>query len=476
MDRRAPGIRPAAAPRHARPTTITTWLSTHVTWPLWEIDNGTRVLPALRELERSQWLSRDELAHRQWIKLRRIVAKSYAEVPYYRALFNRAGIHPSAITSREAFAQIPVLSKADIQRDGDQLFHQGIDRNTLIQAKTGGSTGKALTIYADWACRDLRNAAAIRSDRWAGWDFGRKRAALWGNPPVPETWRARVREAVHDRTVYLDTMNLNEASMAAFVDVWRAYHPEVLFGHSHSLYIFATWLRHRGLIDLRPAGIISTSMMLLPAERTVIEEVFGCPVTDRYGCEEVGLIACECERHDGFHINIDHLYAEFLREDGSAAGPGEPAALVVTDLLNQGQPLIRYRIEDVASWSTRSCPCGRGLPLMESVAGRVADFLFRRDGSRVAGVSLVERTLTALPGIEQMQIVQDALDRLTLNVVPAQGYGPDVERQLVAEFHSVFGETTTVAVQHLDRIPQLRSGKYRFAICNVAPPPPAGSR
>src|SRR6185369_2132777 len=94
-----------------------------------------------------------------------------------------------------------------------------------------------------------------------------------------------------------------------------------------------------------------------------------------------------------------------------------PGELVVTDLINRAQPLLRYRIEDVASWSTRPCPCGRGLPLMRSVVGRTADFLLRRDRSRVAGVSLVERTLTAFAGIGQMQIVQDSIDQLTLNIV-----------------------------------------------------------
>jgi phenylacetate-CoA ligase len=460
-----------AARRQPRTHTMTTWLSTHVAWPLWEIDNGTRVLRGLRELERTQWLSSDELAERQWIKLKRLLSTAYEAVPYYRAQFDSAGIHPSAITSREELARLPILTKADLRREGDRLFHRDFDRRRLIESRTGGSTGKALTIYADWACRDLRNAAAIRSDRWAGWDLGKKRAALWGNPPVPDSWRARVREALHDRTVYLDTMNLNDDTMAAFVEVWRTYRPEVLFGHSHSLFIWSRWLHQRGIDDLRPAGIISTSMMLLPAERAVVEEVFGCAVTDRYGCEEVGLIACECERHEGFHINVDHVHAEFLREDGSPAGPGEPAALVVTDLINYGQPLIRYRIEDVASRSARTCPCGRGLPLMESVVGRVADFLYRRDGSQVAGVSLVERTLTAFPGIEQMQIVQHSVEELTLNVVRMAGYGPDVERRLLEEFRAVFGEGTRIGFAYLDRIPQLPSGKFRFAICNVTAPP-----
>jgi phenylacetate-CoA ligase len=234
------------------------------------------------------------------------------------------------------------------------------------------------------------------------------------------------------------------------------------------LFIWASWLRRRGITAIRPRGIISTSMMLLPSERAVIEEAFACRVTDRYGCEEVGLIGCECEEHRGMHLNIDHLYVECLKADGSAARPGEAGELVVTDLVNRGQPLIRYRIEDMAVLTDRACPCGRGLPLIESVVGRTADFLTRMDGSRVAGVSLVERTLTALPGIEQLQIVQEALDDILLHVVPMDGYGSDTERQLVAEFHAVFGSGVRVRVQRGACLPQQASGKYRFAINKAA--------
>jgi phenylacetate-CoA ligase len=448
--------------------TAGTLLSRHIAWPLWEIDNRTRVLPALRELERTQWLSADELAARQWARLQAMVAHAYTRVPYYRAAFDAAGIKPDDVRSPSSFRRIPLLTKAAIQAHGAQLFDSTIDRSDLVEARTGGSTGTALTIYADRQCRDLRNAAAVRSDRWAGWELGLKRAALWGNPTEPQGLRARVRAAWHDRVAVLDTMNLTDATMRDFVDVWRSYRPTVLFGHSHSLYIWAAWLRERGIDEIRPRGIISTSMMLLPSERTVIEQVFGCKVTDRYGCEEVGLIACECPVHDGMHVNVDHVYVEFLGDDGQPARPGEPGELVVTDLINRAQPLLRYRIEDVASWSTRPCPCGRGLPLMRSVVGRTADFLLRRDGSRVAGVSLVERTLTAFAGIGQMQIVQDSVDQLTLNIVRTPDFTPDTETQLAREFHGVFGERARLVFAYVDRIPQLASGKYRFAICKVS--------
>jgi phenylacetate-CoA ligase len=199
----------------------------------------------------------------------------------------------------------------------------------------------------------------------------------------------------------------------------------------------------------------------------VIEEAFGCKVFDRYGSEEVALIASECERHEGMHLNIEHLYIEFLREDGTAAAAGEEGAIVITDLFNRGMPFIRYSIGDVGVPTDRRCSCGRGLPLMERVTGRVADYLKRRDGSMVAGVSLVERTLTAIPGLEQMQVVQPSIDEIVLNVVRAPDFTIATEQALLAEFRSVFGSGIDIRANYVERIPQERSGKYRFSICRI---------
>jgi phenylacetate-CoA ligase len=191
-------------------------------------------------------------------------------------------------------------------------------------------------------------------------------------------------------------------------------------------------------------------------------------VTDRYGCEEVSLIASECEKHEGMHLNIEHLYVEFIKDDGSCAAPGEPGKIVVTDLMNHAMPLIRYEVEDVGVPMDRKCSCGRGLPLMESVTGRVADFLFKRDGSKVAGVSLIENTLTKIPGIDQMQIVQESIDSFVVSVVPGSDFRESTKMDLNAYFKGLFGETVTVEIQVVRAIQSEPSGKYRFSICRIS--------
>jgi phenylacetate-CoA ligase len=262
-------------------------------------------------------------------------------------------------------------------------------------------------------------------------------------------------------------MDLNEAAVQSFVSAWRREEPQILFGQSHSIFILAKYLQRLGIVDIRPRGIISTSMLLLGPERSVIESVFACRVTNRYGCEEVGLIACECERHEGLHLNMDHVCVEFLREDGTEAKPGDEADIVVTDLVNRGMPLIRYRVEDRGVPTDRVCSCGRGLPLMERVTGRQADFLKRPDGSLVAGVSLVERTLTAIPGIEQMQLVQDDLHCVCARLIKDSAFTEDSARRLRNELQTAFGDDMRIDLQYVSSLDQTRSGKYRFAICNV---------
>jgi phenylacetate-CoA ligase len=416
-------------------------------------------------LSASQWRDPGSILAQQWQRTRATVEYAFAHCPYYRTSFARVGFD-GKLRDREQFKMLPLLSKRDIREHTAALLSSAFDRTALIEARTGGSTGHALTVYYDTRCQEARNAAAIRADRWAGWDLGGKVAAVWGNPPQADTLKKRLRNLLLDRIFFLDTMRIDDASIDRFIQQWRRERPELLYGHAHSIYLLATALLKLG-VELRPRGIITTSMMLLEPERRVIESVFKCEVTNRYGCEEVGLIASECEQHCGLHINAEQVLVEFLKDDGSPAAPGEEADIVLTDLVNRGMPLIRYRVEDLGVSSERQCPCGRGLPMLERITGRQADFLKRADGSFVAGVSLVERTLTAIPGVEQMQLIQDELLRVRAKVVTGHDFDQSSQQRLRDELQQVFGAQTTIEIEEVSGLERTRSGKYRFAICNI---------
>jgi len=141
--------------------------------------------------------------------------------------------------------------------------------------------------------------------------------------------------------------------------------------------------------------------------------------------------------------------------------------IIVTDFMNRAMPFIRYQVEDMGMPTDRKCSCGRGLPLMERVVGRTADFLIRKDGSRVAGISLIENTLTKIPGIEQMQIIQEKLDYMIIKLVQGKGYSEDSQNQIKLYFKNLFGEDISIDIHSIESIQPELSGKYRFSICKV---------
>lgn len=105
--------------------------------------------------------------------------------------------------------------------------------------------------------------------------------------------------------------------------------------------------------------------------------------------------------------------------------------------------------------------------MLERLEGRVADFLKLPDGGQVAGISLVERTLTRVPGVEQMQLVQDRLDRVSVNRVRGSDFTEETDALLISAMREVFDERVALEVVDVSRIPQEPSGKYRFSICKV---------
>ena len=423
-----------------------------------------------REIERTQWCSSDELRAIQQRRLADLLRFAYHNNIFYRERFEAVSATPEDIRSSEDLGRIPLLTKSDVRENAAALISKGYRREDLLEFRTGGSTGKPLSLHITEECSERRNACARRHDRWSGWEVGEPVAAVWGNPQTPRNSRARFWRWLRGPHLFLDTMEVNEASVRKFAADWRRVQPTLLFGHAHSLYLLARYVAELGLDFVRPRAIVSSSMMLLDVEREVIERVFSTRVFNRYGCEEVGLIASECERHEGMHLNFEHLIVESIGEDGLPAAPCQPGRIVVTDLLNLAMPFIRYQVEDEVTLLTSACPCGRGLPLLGKVTGRLADFLVKPDGSRVAGVSLVENTLTRVPHVEQMQIIQESICEIRLRIVPGRHFGEDERGQLMSYFSRLFGPSVTVFVDLVPNIaPAGSARKFRFCISNVRP-------
>jgi phenylacetate-CoA ligase len=438
--------------------------------PLWARWERSPYLRHLRWLRAHQFDGPEVVRERQWTAVKHLLRHAYASVPFYRQRLDRASIDPSQIKDFDDFTRVPVLTKDDIRAHGQELLSTRYAGAPLTCKKTSGSTGTSLQVWVDEESLQWKRACTLRSDEWSGWRLGERVARLWGNPDYRRRGlRGRLRNGLLDRAYYLDTLKMDEAALARFAAVLRRKRPPLVFGHAHSVYLFAEYLRRQGRCDIRPRGVITTAMVLHNWQRRVIEEVFGCRVTNRYGCEEVSLIACECDRHEGLHLNADGVYVEILR-DGQPVPPGQPGSVVVTDLTNRAMPLLRYQVGDVAVWSERRCLCGRGLPLLERLEGREADYVVTADGELISGISLTENFALHVPGIAQLQIIQETVRRFRFRLVRGPDFGPASLGRLGQLVGECFGSGVDFECDYVDRIPQEPSGKYRFCISRVANP------
>jgi phenylacetate-CoA ligase len=441
----------------------------HVIAPAWAIKEKSPYLKHLRIVERTQFLSEEELRDRQWPKLKKILNHAYDNCPFYGRFYDDHGVHPSHIRSWADFSRLPKLSKKDIRANMQDMVARNVPRDKLVPGKTSGSTGVSVFFYVDEASQQFKRACTVRHNRWAGWDIGERVGAIWGNPPTNRGFRLRMRTCVLDRHTFLDTLRMDENDMRLFAREMIARPPAILFGHAHSLYLFALYVRARGFRGISPRGIISTAMVLLDNERATIESVFRSKVFNRYGCEEVALIASECEAHSGLHINMDTLVVEVLSGDRHAEA-GEVGEIVVTDLTNYGMPFIRYRVGDMGVRLDERCSCGRGLPLLARVEGRTADYVITPHGDFISGISLTENLATLIPGLEQIQIIQEKRDFLRFRVVRGQGFNDKSMEVMKAMVLKRFGPEMQYECEFVDRISQEPSGKYRFVISQVELP------
>jgi len=445
------------------------WLMKHLFLPLYDAHlMGRKTLLRVREVDCNQWLSREELEELQWTKLQRLLRYAYEKVPYYRKRLDEIGLHPEDIRTPRDFLHWPILEKQDIRENFEALQSPDYRHLNTIKSATGGSTGEPVHFVYPREAWEWRIAATARTDRWAGWDFGCKEAHLWGVSWDPERLGPRLKKKVHDfllrRRIY-NSWSLTEEVLSRYVQGLNRFKPDVLMGYTNPLFVMARFVEERDLPVPRMRGIVATAEMLYDYQRETIEKVFQAPVFNRYGCRELMLIASECEYHQGMHLNSDNQYHEFLR-DNEPVEAGEVGEIVITDLNNYGMPFIRYRNGDLGIPGNRTCPCGRGLPLMEGMQGRLLDMIVTPDGRYVAGEYFI-RLLKTFPGIRHFQVVQEAVERLEIRLVTDSQFRPEYLEETRRSLGQIVGARTRIEFQMVDAIPLTASGKWRVTVSRI---------
>ncbi|MFC4526768.1 phenylacetate--CoA ligase family protein [Dyella halodurans] len=442
----------------------------HVLYPAYESGLRRRgTLAWLAAYEHDQWLAPERVAALQFERLKRLLEHCHREVPYYRSRWRALGVTPGDIKNLDDYARLPPLTKADIREHADELVAESW-RGRLLYKATGGSTGEPLRFGYTRESNERRVAVMWRGYAWAGSRMGKRTLYLWGGavgePSRAHQLKDRLYNAAFARRM-LNSFHMTEANMASYADAIDRYRPEIIVGYVGPLMRMAQWLLETGRTPYRAQAVIGGAEALHEFQRQTIEQAFGCPVFNTYGCREFMLIAAECEQRQGLHVNADHLLLELVDTDGtpSASDHGQVA---ITDLFNYGMPFIRYLNGDMATASAERCACGRGLPLLARIDGRVLDAIRTADGRYLPG-EFFPHMLKDVPGIARFQLVQRQLERLDLSIVRDAAFNEESLAMIRHEVRKVLGDSIELDCHFVDDIPLTHTGKTRVTVSELPP-------
>jgi phenylacetate-CoA ligase len=400
--------------------------------------------------------------------MRALLRHAYDTVPFYRRRFQKAGLKPEMIRTVQHLAKVPKLTKQEIRANLSDIVSSAIPKGRLTPYSTGGSTGEPLRFFKDKRTISWSQAATNRCYRWAGVDLGDKYVILWGSP-FDLTTSNKISGLLESRLMryrILPSSYMSERSMAVYVQKIREFKPKSIKGYASSLVLFADYLKRRGISDLTLHSVISTAENLSSTDRALVQEQFKCDVYDTYGSREIATMSGECSRHCGLHISAETVVLEFVKE-GESVASGELGQILVTDLNNYGMPLIRYSIGDAGKATDERCPCGRGLPLMKSVEGRVTDYIRAPDGRSIPGPAFTV-VFADLP-IRKYQIVQKELGMLLVKVVKDTGYSGDVDQKIISRLQQIVGSGIEVEIHYANSIlSSARSGKFLPIVSEIS--------
>ena len=436
-----------------------------VIMPVGEALRGMPISKYLAQLDESQWLPPNEIKQLQLEKLRQLCAYAYERVPYYRRLFDTVGLAPAEIASVADLRRLPLLTKPLIRAHAKELVPPDFPRDQLVAHASSGSTGEPLQYYSSKKSDAMLAASLRRCWQWAGYEFGRPwaRVQLWHRNRWTLTQKI---DSALLRCTYVGSYQFDDATIAAGINKIRAAHPEIIRGYTSAIYLMAKHMQEHGLDPIPVKAVITHSETLFPHYRALIEAQFRCRVYDTYGGEGM-VIAGQCERGN-YHLNDESVLVEFLRDDETPAAPEELAHIIVTNLNNDAMPFIRYRIGDMGSYQLGSCPCGRGLSLMEFIGGRDTDIIRTVDGKYVM-VQFFVVFFEVEPGVEQFQVIQSQADELRIKMVVNDQFTPQDEARVRAGIQAGCGENTRLIFEYVEDIPPAPSGKRRFIISESGP-------
>jgi len=408
---------------------------------------------------------------RQRKQLERLLRHAKETVPFYRDRLTEVARDGGAI-DWERWSELPILTRQDLlaHREAMQSVRLPLAHGRVFADTTSGSTGPSITVSRSELSVHFNAAVMFRTRSWYNFDWRRElyiwveketgapvreEGPVWGPPWLPESvGRSYSVSRLADVAEVLNELQLRQ--------------PGYLTTRPKNAQFIALEAKRAGVkIPLR--AILGYSTGILPDERDDCLDAFGAPMIGQYGSKEGQLIAVQCPTGDHYHVNDEAVLVEILDQEGRPCPPGQVGRVVITQLWNFAQPIIRYDHGDLAMLGS-DCPCGRTLTVLDRIVGRTTQLFRFPDGTRVAPV-VPERVIRAMLNAQYWQLAQVEPFLVEVRYVPFEdGLLAEESSSAIAE---IVRQRTHPDVRVICRpvtdLHRVEGGKFLQTVCELAP-------
>lgn len=424
--------------------------------------NGYDIAFAKAELKRIQQTPEREFEKYVDSQKIHILTHHFMYNPFYRELLGTEKVPD--------WEDVPVLTKAHLQRPLSERLAEGYRLADVYQGKTSGSSGHPFTFAKCKSSHALSWASFY--DRYSWYDIdlsGSKQARFYGIPLNSiGYYKERFKDWLGNRYRF-PIFDLSDGKLAGILLKFRNESFEYINGYTSSIVLFAKYLRKKEqlLKDVCPTlkMCIVTSEMLFDDDRRLLETQFKIPVINEYGASETGLIAFQ-NREGQLHVDSELLHIEVLDENGENVPNGNVGRIVITALYNKAHPIIRYEIGDMGALSTQSTPAK---PILEKLQGRTNDIARLPSGKVVPGLTFYYVTKTVIEddgNVSEFVIHQRSEKQFDITYVAAQPLTSQQEHEVRKATATYLEEGLDIIFHHVEKLQRSESGKLKqFVNC-----------
>lgn len=403
----------------------------------------------LKKALKQQWMKPEELEKLQEKRLKALIKHTYQNVIFYRKKWKSSGIRPEDIKSLKDLKKLPIIKRDEVVRNYNYFIAENYrllyKLGKVLIKTTSGTLGTPMKMIFDEVGEDYLEGIYLRTFLSLGYNIRKPLAYYWHEP---------FKEKFYNHLGFLKknliSTKLNEEEQ---IKILQNLNPEYICYFPSSLFSISKKVLNENM-KIRPKFIATQGEILSNKMRKLIQTAFNAPVYDFYATTETGITAWECKERSGYHINSDNVIMNFVYGDEEVSS-GECGSIILTSLMNYIFPLIRYEIGDLGIPLNEKCSCGRCLPLMKGIEGRIKDIPDLE--KKVFIPKFLIDSIADMPLIYKFKFVQYNKNYLEVRIVPLEKLSSDYIEKIKKRIKKVL--KINIRINIVNEIQKEKTGK-----------------